>query len=110
FLVVADETGGALSAQTRRTGIGVGAGARHVVHGDAAVSTQAAEDHVVTSIVADLGAGDVVAVDKVIAHVWSRNAGGDSLLEATRAALDSGAALGWDGLLAAQQAVLDDMW
>src|SRR5699024_2233349 len=53
-----DDTGGALTARTRGSGIRVATAAQHLVVGHSAVSTESVSDrHVVTTVTADLGAG-----------------------------------------------------
>ncbi|GAB3817374.1 glycoside hydrolase family 65 protein [Tessaracoccus terricola] len=106
-----DETGGVLSAVTGRTGITVGAAAQHLVTGAGDVRTESvSEDHVVTTVTAELGPGEALEVVKFLGHVWSRDTGNDSLLEAARTVVDSGIDRGWDGLVADQRAELDAWW
>lgn len=109
--VECDETGGVLTAVTRRTAMRIAAAMQHLVVGADRVHTEAAsEDHVVTTVTADLAPGDAVQIDKFVGPVWSPDGFGDSLLESARAVVDSGIDLGWDGLVQGQHAVLADLW
>lgn len=106
-----DDTGGVLSAVTRRTGIRVGAAAQHLVTGATDVRTESvSEDHVVTTVVTELEEGEPLELVKVIGHVWSRDTGNDSLLESARTVVDSGVDKGWDALVADQREALDQWW
>ncbi len=104
-----NESGGAFAARTRRSGIAIAAAAQHVVSGGRS-DTQQLEDHVITTITADLDAGESLTIDKFLGQVWSRQSHPDSLLEAARTVVDSGIDLGWDGLAEIQRSVLDQMW
>ncbi|WP_336026887.1 glycoside hydrolase family 65 protein [Geodermatophilus sp. FMUSA9-8] len=101
--------GGALAARTRRSGITVAAAVGHVVEGGR-VDGGTDRRQAVTTVTADLRAGECVTVVKAIAHTWSLDATADSLVGQAEAAIDSALDLGWDGLLAAQRAALDDLW
>ncbi|PRY48737.1 maltose phosphorylase [Geodermatophilus tzadiensis] len=106
---IGHETGGALVERTRRSGITVAAAVAHHVDGGR-VSTRVDEQHVVTTVAADLAAGESVTVVKVVAYSWSHDAGSDSVVGQASAAVSSALDLGWDGLLAGQRAVLDELW
>ncbi|SFP91578.1 Trehalose and maltose hydrolase (possible phosphorylase) [Geodermatophilus dictyosporus] len=106
---IGNETGGALVERTRRSGITVAAAVGHEVDGGR-VSTQVDEQHVVTTIAADLSAGESVTVVKVVGYSWSRDAGSDSVVGQASAAVSSALDLGWEGLLAGQRTVLDELW
>jgi len=110
-------TGGVLASRTRRSGITVATAVDHRVdHQDdhrgegVRVRTDADEHRVVTTIAADLAAGQTLTITKVAGYAWSRDAGADSLVGQASAAVVSALDLGWDGLLAAQRAVLDELW
>ncbi|MPQ99538.1 family 65 glycosyl hydrolase [Modestobacter sp. I12A-02628] len=102
-------SGGALAARTRRSGITVAAAVGHRVQGGA-LSTYADVRQVVATVVASLDAGESVTVVKTVAHTWSHDADPGSLTGEAWATVDSALDLGWDGLLAGQRAVLDELW
>jgi trehalose/maltose hydrolase-like predicted phosphorylase len=102
-------TGGSLASRTRRSGIGVAAAVDHDIDGGR-VRTDADQDHVVTTVAADLDAGARLTIVKVVGYSWSHDAGTDSLVAQASAAVRSASDLGWDGLLAGQRSVLDELW
>ncbi|MGY1722152.1 glycoside hydrolase family 65 protein [Blastococcus sp. SYSU DS0533] len=102
-------TGGAFASRTRRSGITVAAAVDHRADGGR-VTTEADGERVVTTVAADLAAGQPLGLTKVVGYVWSEDAGGDSLVGEASAAVDSALDLGWDGLLAGQRTVLDEFW
>ncbi|MGY1697231.1 glycoside hydrolase family 65 protein [Geodermatophilus sp. SYSU D00814] len=106
---IGSPTGGALVERTRRTGITVAAAVAHRVEGGR-TRTDVDEQHVTTTVAADLGPGDAVTVVKVVGYNWSTDAGSDSVLGQASAAVDSALDLGWDGLLDRQRAALDEVW
>ncbi|WP_409332564.1 glycoside hydrolase family 65 protein [Trujillonella humicola] len=106
---LAGATGGALVERTRRSGITVAAAVDHVVDAGR-VDTTADDEHVVTTVAAHLRAGETLAVVKVAGYGWSYDAGSDSVLGEASAAVASALDLGWEGLLTAQRAVLDELW
>lgn len=106
---IGDATGGAIVERTRRSGITVAAAVGHEVDGGR-VSTHVDEQHVVTTVAADLGPGEAVTIVKAVGYGWSHDAGSDSLLGEASAAVSSALDLGWEGLLAAQRTVLDELW
>ncbi|WP_448070637.1 glycoside hydrolase family 65 protein [Georgenia yuyongxinii] len=103
-------TGGLLAQRTRRSGISVAAAVDHEVEGAAAVSTDVEEDYVVTTVTADLAAGETLVLVKVLGYAWERDVRRDTLVDRAWAATRSARDLGWDGLLAAQRRVLDELW
>ncbi|SDC80884.1 Trehalose and maltose hydrolase (possible phosphorylase) [Geodermatophilus telluris] len=106
---IGNATGGALVERTRRSGITVAAAVGHEVDGGR-VTTHVDEQHVVTTVAADLAAGEAVTIVKVVGYSWSRDAGSDSVVGQASAAVSSALDLGWAGLLARQRAVLDELW
>ncbi|MGY1681320.1 glycoside hydrolase family 65 protein [Geodermatophilus sp. SYSU D01176] len=106
---IGNANGGALVERTRRSGITVAAAVTHAVDGGR-VSTHVDEQHVVTTVAAGLGAGESLTVVKVVGYGWSYDAGSDSVLGEASAAVSSALDLGWEGLLAGQRAVLDELW
>ncbi|RFU21348.1 glycoside hydrolase family 65 protein [Geodermatophilus marinus] len=102
-------TGGALVERTRRSGITVATAVEHRAEGGR-VDSHVDEQHVVTTIAADLLAGEALTIVKVVGYSWSADAGSDSVLGEASAAVSSALDLGWDRLLAGQRAVLDELW
>ncbi len=105
-----DASGGTLAVRTQRTGITVAASAVHDVDGATSVESEAGEDRVVTSVVAQLAAGERLRIAKTFGYAWSRDAAADSIVERAAAAVDSGRDRGWDRLLADQRRALDEFW
>ncbi|SET73247.1 glycoside hydrolase family 65 protein [Geodermatophilus poikilotrophus] len=106
---IGNASGGALVERTRRSGITVAAAVGHEVDGGR-VSTRVDEQHVVTTVAADLRPGEGVTVVKVVGYSWSHDAGSDSVLAEASGAVSSAFDLGWEGLLAGQRAALDELW
>ncbi|MFQ1002671.1 glycoside hydrolase family 65 protein [Modestobacter sp. SSW1-42] len=102
-------TGGSLGSRTRRSGITLAAAVDHQVeHGRVTVHVD--PHRVVTTVAADLAAGESLGVVKFVGYSWSYDAGADSVAGEASAAVVSAADLGWEGLLAAQRRVLDELW
>ena len=101
--------GGALVERTRRSGITVATAVAHEVDGGR-VSTHVDEQHVVTTVAADIRAGEGITVVKLVGYSWSHDAGSDSVLAEASAAVSSALDLGWEMLLARQRATLDELW
>jgi trehalose/maltose hydrolase-like predicted phosphorylase len=106
---IGTERGGALVERTRGSGITIAAAVAHEVDGGR-VSTSVDEQHIVTTVVADLRPGDSLTIVKVVGYSWSHEAGSDSVLAEASATVSSALDLGWDGLLAGQRAALDEFW
>jgi alpha,alpha-trehalose phosphorylase len=106
---IGNASGGALVERTRRSGITIAAAVGHEVEGGR-VSTHVDEQHIVTTVAADLTPGQSLTVVKVVGYNWSLDAGSDSVLGQASAAVSSALDLGWEGLLTGQRAVLDELW
>ncbi|MGR6966771.1 glycoside hydrolase family 65 protein [Geodermatophilus sp. URMC 61] len=106
---IGNANGGALVERTRRSGITVAAAVGHEVDGGR-VDTHVDEQHVVTTVAADLSPGEDVTVVKVVGYGWSHDAGSDSVVGQASAAVSSALDLGWEGLVAGQRAALDELW
>lgn len=104
------ENGGVLVSRTRRSGISVAAAVHHELYGAQLLSTDTDEDHVVTTVAADLAPGEGLVLTKTLGYAWSRGTEPSSLIQRAAAAVSSGRDRGWDGLLAAQRSVLDELW
>jgi alpha,alpha-trehalose phosphorylase len=101
--------GGALVERTRRSGITVATAAGHEIDGGR-VNTHVDGQHVVTTVAADLLPGESLTIVKAVGYSWSYDAASDSVLGEASAAVSSALDLGWEGLLAGQRAVLDELW
>ncbi|SDO53700.1 glycoside hydrolase family 65 protein [Geodermatophilus sp. DSM 45219] len=106
---IGNANGGALVERTRRSGITIAAAVAHEVDGGR-VSTHVDEQHVVTTVAADLRPGETITIVKVVGYSWSHDAGSDSVVAEASAAVGSALDLGWEGLLTAQRAALDELW
>ena len=106
---VRTEDGGAEASRTHGSGITIATAVGHQVSGGR-VSTHSGEHEVVTTVAADLQPGDALVLVKAVGYSWSRDAGADSLLGEASAAVASALDLGWEGLLAGQRVVLDELW
>ncbi|MPV37265.1 glycoside hydrolase family 65 protein [Georgenia subflava] len=106
----ADPRGGVLAVRTHGSRLTVASAVDHDVEGAARIGTDLDDDAVVTTVVADLAAGESLTLTKTLGYAWSRDAEAESLLAQARAAVRSGRDRGWDGLLAAQRSVLDELW
>ncbi|SHN87056.1 Trehalose and maltose hydrolase (possible phosphorylase) [Geodermatophilus obscurus] len=104
-----EASGGAFASRTRRSGITVAAAVSHDVDGGR-VSTHDDRHRVVTTVAADLHAGESVSIVKFVGYSWSYDAGPDSVVGEASAAVSSALDLAWEGLLAGQRAVLDELW
>jgi alpha,alpha-trehalose phosphorylase len=106
------DTGGVLVHRTGQSGIGVAAAVEHDVDLPAggAVSTQCDADHVVTTVVADVGPGESVGFVKYLCHSSAADDPADDLRGQVLAAMAGARRRGWDGLLADQRAELDEYW
>jgi trehalose/maltose hydrolase-like predicted phosphorylase len=101
--------GGALVERTRRSGITIGAAVAHEVDGGR-VSTSVDDQHVVTTVAADLRPGESLTIVKMVGYSWSHDAGSDSVVAEASAAVGSALDRGWEGLLDGQRAALDELW
>src|SRR3712207_3698845 len=106
---IGDADGGALVERTRGSGITLAAAVGHRVDGGR-VDTHVDEQHIVTTVAANLLAGEGITIVKAVGYSWSYDAGSDSVVGEASAALSSALDLGWEGLLAAQRVALDELW
>ena len=65
--------GGAIVERTRRSGITIGAAVAHEVDGGR-VSTHVDDQHVVTTVAADLRPGESITIVKMVGYSWSHDA------------------------------------
>ena len=98
---------------TKLSGLRMAAGMDHVVEGPPGTETNPAEfgdDLGRVTITADVEPGQRLRVVKFLAYGWSSQRSTAALRDQVAAALAEARHTGWDGLLAAQRAYLDDFW
>jgi alpha,alpha-trehalose phosphorylase len=97
---------------TRSSRLGMAAGMDHVIEGPPGIDT-AAESHSDlgrVTVAADLEPGQRLRVVKFLAYAWSSQRSHSALRDDVVAALAEARHTGWDGLVSAQRAYLDDFW
>ncbi len=107
-------TWGAVVQRTRTTRLAVAAAADHLVRaggsGEVTVSPVADEGGVTVTLETALGAGESLAVTKLLAYATSLDHAEASLLDRTRAAVEEVRAGGFEALADEQRAILDRFW
>jgi alpha,alpha-trehalose phosphorylase len=98
--------------QTRRSELRVGAGMEHMVHCDSRWTTDAtwSEDIGRYTVTARLQPGESLRLVKFLAYGWSSQRSLPAIRAQVEAALTAAHASGFDWLLNAQRAYLDDFW
>jgi alpha,alpha-trehalose phosphorylase len=112
---LAGELGGkvVLVHTTKRSRLRLAAGMDHLVAGPEGTDVGAAEmsdDLGRVTLTADLEPGERLRVVKFLAYGWSSRRSTAALRDQVAAALAEARHTGWDGLLAAQRAYLDEFW
>jgi len=98
---------------TRHSRLRLAAGVDHVVDASDGIELGAAEtspDLGRVTVTADLEPGQRLRVVKFLAYGWSSRRSAAALRDQVAAALAEARQTGWDGLVAAQRAYLDDFW
>jgi alpha,alpha-trehalose phosphorylase len=97
---------------TRRSGLRMAAGMDHIVEGPDGTTTsaEAFPDHARVVISADLAPGKPLRIVKLFAYGWSAQRSVAALRDQVSAAGHGALHAGWEGLVAAQRAYLDDFW
>jgi alpha,alpha-trehalose phosphorylase len=97
---------------TRASGLRMAVAMDHLVEGPDRTSSrsEAAGDHARVVVSADLVPGQTLRIVKLVAYGWSAQRSANALRDQVTAAREGAAHTGWDGLLAAQRAYLDDFW
>jgi alpha,alpha-trehalose phosphorylase len=98
---------------TKRSELRMAAGMDHVVEGPPETETGAAEsgpDLGRVTITANVQPGQRLRLVKFIAYGWSSRRSSAALRDQVAGALAEAQQTGWDGLLTAQRAYLDDFW
>jgi alpha,alpha-trehalose phosphorylase len=109
--VAADYTA-LLAHSTSASGLLMAAGMDHVIDGPDGIqsSAEAFPDEARVMLSADLSPGQHLRVTKFVAYGWSRQRSLPAVRDQVRGALFEARHTGWDGLLSAQRAYLDDFW
>jgi alpha,alpha-trehalose phosphorylase len=97
---------------TRGSNLRLAAGMDHVADGpsDVEPAAEAEADLARVSGATEIPAGERVSFYKFIAYGWSSERSEPAVRDQVEAALSEARHIGWDGLLAAQRAYLDDFW
>ncbi|GAB1334013.1 glycosyl hydrolase family 65 protein [Streptomyces sp. E-15] len=108
----AQETRLRLVHRTDRSGLRVGAAADHLVDGPGSTrwTAQSEPDYSRLTVTADLVPGQRLRLVKFVAYGWSGERSLPAVHDQVDGAVAGAVSTGWDGLLAAQRAYLDDFW
>ena len=108
----ARETRAVLAHETTVSGLTVAAAMDHVIAGPegTTASDESFEDLARVMVSAEVAPGTPLRVVKFLAYGWSRQRSMPSVRDQVAAALAEAHHTGWDALLAAQRAYLDDFW
>ena len=97
---------------TRASKLRVAAGMDHVVEGPQEIVTgaESEKDLARVTFATDLAVGETLRIVKFLAYGWSSRRSVPAMRDQVDAALAAAMHTGWDGLVAAQRAYLDDFW
>ena len=97
---------------TKESGLRMAAGMDHIVEGPPATQTTAesSEDLGRVTVATELEPGQRLRLVKFLGYGWSSRRSLPSVRDQVEAALAAARRSGWEGLLAAQRAYLDDFW
>jgi alpha,alpha-trehalose phosphorylase len=97
---------------TRESGLRMAAGMDHVVDGPPGtdVTAESAEDLGRVTVTADVPSGQRLRIVKFLAYGWSGQRSQPAVRAQVEGALAEARHTGWDGLVDAQRAALDDFW
>ncbi|MCV7444704.1 glycoside hydrolase family 65 protein [Mycobacterium paraense] len=106
------ETGALLMHRTRASALMMSAAMDHEIDvpGRVEFSTDARPDLARTTVICGLRAGQKLRIVKYLAYGWSSMRSRPALRDQAAAAIHSARYTGWQGLLDAQRAYLDDFW
>ncbi|MHA3023408.1 glycoside hydrolase family 65 protein [Mycobacterium sp. BMJ-28] len=106
------ETGGLLVHQTRNSGLMMAAAMEHEVDvpGRVEISTDARADLARTTVICGLRPGQKLRIVKYLAYGWSSLRSRPALRDQAAGAIAGAKYSGWQGLLDAQRAYLDEFW
>ena len=102
----------ALGHRTRVSGLRIAAALDHVVEGPAGTVTAAESepDLARVTLSTELQPGETLTIVKLLGYGWSSRRSTPALRDQVDAALSSARRVGWDGLVEAQRAYLDEVW
>lgn len=108
----ATERGGLLMHRTRASSLMMAAGMDHEVEvpGRVEITTDARPDLARTTVICGLRPGQKLRIVKYLAYGWSSLRSRPALRDQATAALHTARYRGWQGLLDAQRAYLDEFW
>jgi alpha,alpha-trehalose phosphorylase len=97
---------------TRRSGLRMAAGMRHVVEGpdNTDLDIRSSEDVCRLTVATRLTPGEKLRIVKYLGYGWSSRRSRPALHDQVVAALAAARLTGWEGLLAEQRAYLDEFW
>ena len=106
------ETRAVLAHATTASGLTMAAAMDHAIEGPegTTASEESFEDLARVMVSAEIAPGTPLRVVKFLAYGWSRQRSMPSVRDQVTAALAEARHTGWDALLAAQRAYLDDFW
>ncbi|MCV7100988.1 glycoside hydrolase family 65 protein [Mycobacterium palustre] len=106
------ETGALLMHRTRASALMMSAAMDHEIDvpGRVEFSTDARPDLARTTVICGLRAGQKLRIVKYLAYGWSSMRSRPALRDQAAAAIHSARYTGWQGLVDAQRAYLDDFW
>jgi alpha,alpha-trehalose phosphorylase len=97
---------------TKTSGLRLAAGMDHVTDGptDVEVTSESEDDLARVTGATEIPTGERVRLVKFLAYGWSSERSEPAVRDQVEAALSEAHHIGWDGLLAAQRAYLDEFW
>ena len=109
---VTDDTTAVLVHHTRLSGLRIAAGMEHTIDGPEGLDRHmsGAPDVCRLTLAAKLAPGEKLRVVKYLAYGWSSRRTRPALHDQVVAALAAARLTGWDGLVEAQRAYLDEFW
>ncbi len=98
--------------RTRASGLTMAAAMDHIIEvpGRVEVSTETSADLARTTVICGLRPGQTLRIVKFLAYGWSSLRSRPALRDQVAGALTGARYTGWEGLLGAQRAYLDDFW
>jgi trehalose/maltose hydrolase-like predicted phosphorylase len=107
-----EQHGAVLLHRTRRSGLLMAAGMDHSIEFDGRFEeeTDLRADWARTTVVCKLRPGQRLRIVKFLAYGWSATRSPEALRDQAAAGLTGARYVGWDGLVQAQRAFLDEFW
>jgi alpha,alpha-trehalose phosphorylase len=106
------DLGALLVHGTSASGLVLGAAMDHIVDGPSGLESmgESTADEARVMFATDLGPDDHLRIVKLLGYGWSSQRSETAIADQVRGATLEARHTGWDGLLAAQRAYLDDFW